>query len=112
MMIDWLLHYLLHSTILIVSAAVLVRLRPFRDVAVQDLFWKTALLAGMVTASVQVGVGAHWNIELAPALASKVAPSVSPRPQSSLQNAFSPVAPVADQEPVRPLSTRSVKMPM
>ncbi|HWA16809.1 MAG TPA: M56 family metallopeptidase, partial [Gemmatimonadales bacterium] len=53
---SWLLTYLLHSTLLL-GAAWIVTLRGVRAPALRDLIWKTALVGGVITASVQVGAG-------------------------------------------------------
>ena len=53
---SWLLTYLLHSTLLL-AAAWLVTRRGVHSPALRDLIWKTALVGGLVTASVQVGSG-------------------------------------------------------
>lgn len=53
----WLLTYAVHSTVLIGLAVLLTRLGTFREARAQDLLWKGALVGGLLTASVQVGVG-------------------------------------------------------
>ncbi len=53
---SWLLTYLLHSTLLLGTAWIITH-RGVRSPALRDLIWKTALLGGLVTASVQVGSG-------------------------------------------------------
>jgi HEAT repeat protein/beta-lactamase regulating signal transducer with metallopeptidase domain len=53
---SWLLTYLLHSTLLL-GTAWIVTLRGVRSPALRDLIWKTALVGGLVTATVQVGAG-------------------------------------------------------
>jgi len=47
----WLLTYLLHSTLLLVGAWVLMRLRRVRHPATQDIFWKVALIGSVFTAT-------------------------------------------------------------
>ena len=51
----WLLTYLIHSTVLLGLAWVLTRLRPWPPAAL-DLMWKTALVGGLVTATVQLAL--------------------------------------------------------
>lgn len=53
---SWLLTYLLHSSILLVGAGLLTH-RLLRSPALRDLVWKTALVGGLVTATLQVGGG-------------------------------------------------------
>lgn len=53
---SWLLTYLLHSTLLLALAALLTH-RLVRSPALRDLLWKTALVGGLVTSTVQVGSG-------------------------------------------------------
>lgn len=84
----WLLTYLIHSTALLVLAWAITRARFWSPGAV-DLFWKSALVGGLVSASVQVG------LELRPAgsisIASAAAPSVVDRPHSrSVEHAALP----------------------
>lgn len=52
--IAWSVTYLVHSTILIVAAALAARL--IRSAAVRDVIWKVALLGGIVTASLQTAM--------------------------------------------------------
>lgn len=52
---SWLLTYLLHSTLLL-GAAWLATQRWLRLPSIRDLVWKSALLGGLVTASLQVGL--------------------------------------------------------
>ena len=51
----WLLTYLIHSTVLLGLAWVSTRARSW-PAAVLDLMWKTALVGGLVTATVQIGL--------------------------------------------------------
>lgn len=51
----WLLTYLLHSTLLLGLAWGLTR-RASRSAAVRDLIWKSALVGGLVTATIQAGL--------------------------------------------------------
>jgi HEAT repeat protein/beta-lactamase regulating signal transducer with metallopeptidase domain len=53
---SWLFTYALHSTLLL-GAAWLVTTHVARAHAVKDVIWKTALVGGLVTASLQAGLG-------------------------------------------------------
>lgn len=53
---SWLFTYALHSTVLLLFAW-LVTARWIRSHAIRDVIWKTALVGGMVTATLQSGVG-------------------------------------------------------
>ena len=52
----WLLTYLIHSTVLLGLAHALTRARTWTP-AVLDLMWKSALVGGLVTSTVQLGLG-------------------------------------------------------
>ena len=52
----WLLTYLVHSTLILLATWAITSRRHMSD-AVRDLFWKTALVGGIVTASLQTVVG-------------------------------------------------------
>ncbi|HEX5004847.1 MAG TPA: M56 family metallopeptidase [Gemmatimonadales bacterium] len=53
---SWLLTYLVHSTILLGAAALVTR-SLVQSHAIRDTLWKAALLGGIVTATVQLGLG-------------------------------------------------------
>lgn len=53
----WLLTYLIHSTIILVAALSLSRLMGGRNLAVQEGMLRTALVGGILTATVQLGFG-------------------------------------------------------
>jgi HEAT repeat protein/beta-lactamase regulating signal transducer with metallopeptidase domain len=53
---SWLLTYLLHST-LFLGLAWLATQRGFQAAAVRDVIWKTALVGGLATATLQSGLG-------------------------------------------------------
>ena len=53
----WLLTYLLHSTLILIAALVLSRLMGGRYLTVQEGMFRTALIGGILTASVQLGFG-------------------------------------------------------
>ena len=61
----WLLTYAVHSTVLICAAWVLQRLGAVRSLRLRDLAWKGALVGGLFTASLQMGMGlAPWGFTL------------------------------------------------
>ncbi len=53
---SWLLTYLLHSTLLLGAVWLLVR-RLVQSAALRDLLWKAALVGGLLTATLQTGLG-------------------------------------------------------
>ena len=55
-LISWLLTYALHSTLLL-GAAWLVTRYWVHAHSVREVIWKTALIGGLITASLQVGLG-------------------------------------------------------
>lgn len=54
--LSWLLTYAVHSTLLLGGVALLTH-RLVQSHGVRDILWKTALLGGFVTSTVQVGLG-------------------------------------------------------
>ena len=55
LMAGWLLTYLVHSTLLLLAAWAIASLARTSD-TVRDIVWKCALLGGLVTATIQMGV--------------------------------------------------------
>jgi HEAT repeat protein/beta-lactamase regulating signal transducer with metallopeptidase domain len=53
---SWLLTYLLHSTLLLGGAWLMTR-RLIQSAAIRELVWKAAMLGGLATAMLQVGLG-------------------------------------------------------
>ncbi|MHC4944187.1 MAG: M56 family metallopeptidase [Planctomycetota bacterium] len=53
----WLLTYLLHSTVLLGSFWLITRGSRFPSEALKDALWKFAVIGGLITATVQVGLG-------------------------------------------------------
>ena len=53
----WLVTYILHSTLLVGAVWVIARLLKFRAMKIQDALWKTALVGGLVTASLHTFLG-------------------------------------------------------
>lgn len=73
----WLLTYLLHSTLLLGGVWVLTRRGIIRSHQLRDLFWKTALIGGLVTATTQsalVGFAGEDGLPLPAARSSLVIP--------------------------------------
>ncbi len=54
---SWLLTYLVHSTILLAAAWLAARYLGDRRLALQEAFLRTALIGGLLTATMQVGLG-------------------------------------------------------
>lgn len=74
----WLLTYLVHSTLILLATWAITSRRHMSD-AVRDLFWKTALVGGIVTASLQSVVGREplgGQLRLAPGTAGVVTSTV------------------------------------
>ncbi|MBK7876984.1 MAG: M56 family metallopeptidase [Planctomycetes bacterium] len=110
-LLAWLGTYFVHSTLLLVAAWILARLvarsRRFVDTgpAIRESLWRVALLAGLVTATVQRGFGvdgpaALWTIE-----ARTVAATVAPAGLE--QQVESNVAPSDDAMALRSLAPTS-----
>jgi len=75
---DWLLTYLVHSTLLLAGVWVVVGLLRRLPVVQQETLWRTALLGGLVTASAQVALGYEsWSgrVEVPRALHTVSAPA-------------------------------------
>jgi beta-lactamase regulating signal transducer with metallopeptidase domain len=93
-MIEWILTYAVHSTVLIGGIWVLTALVPKIPLGVQESLWKVALLGGLFTASVQsaAGVASPWGqLDLPGALA---------QPASAPQVAVASVEPPAIEREV------------
>jgi beta-lactamase regulating signal transducer with metallopeptidase domain/HEAT repeat protein len=87
---SWLLTYLLHSTVLLCAAWLLTRF--VRDHAGRDALWKTALVGGVLTATLQVLGGVHvlggrWELQ---ALGAAEAPASPAAPSGDLATASGP----------------------
>ena len=54
--LSWMLTYLLHSTLLLGGAWLAWKLLPSEALAIKETLWRTALLGGIVTASLQAGL--------------------------------------------------------
>jgi len=76
--VAWLLTYLVHSTLMLLVTWAITSRRRMSD-TVRDLFWKTALVGGIVTASLQTAVGREplgGQLRLAPRTAGATMPTV------------------------------------
>ena len=65
----WLLTYALHSTLLLGGAWLATRRLGVRRLAVQEVIWKLALVGGLATATLQLGLGVRpfggaWALDL------------------------------------------------
>lgn len=93
---SWLLTYLLHSTLLLATAW-LVSHR-LRSPALRDLVWKTALVGGFLTATIQVGAG--WT-PLAGAVSLAQKESIAtPSPRTESRGGIMPQAKPVVEQPV------------
>lgn len=108
----WLLTYLLHSSVLLAAVALATRALGRRRVALQEVLWRGALLAGIATATLQVAVG--WQpllatafLGTAPAVALDVEPLADPVAEV-VDVAVSASAPLASGETVAAASIRWV----
>ena len=85
----WLLTYLIHSTVLLGLAWALTRARAWSPTAL-DLMWKTALVGGLVTATVQLALEVRpaGSVALRPAVESPapVVPAAGPEAAAATLN--------------------------
>jgi hypothetical protein len=101
----WLATYAVHSTVLIGAAWAAQRLGAVRSLRLRDLAWRGALVGGVFTASLQMGMGlAPWGytLEVPHPQAFAAAPL---KPASAL----APAAPAADvaEDSVESVVTRT-----
>ena len=94
-LVSWLLTYAIHSTILLLAAAV-IAWRFSDQHAWLDLVWKAALIGPLVSATLQPGIavaplGGPWSIADAPFVAAQTGMPASPAPVQ-----FEP-APIVDR---------------
>jgi beta-lactamase regulating signal transducer with metallopeptidase domain len=74
----WLLTYLVHSTLILVGTWLVTQRRRMSD-ATRDILWKTALVGGVVTASIQTAVAREplgGQLRLAPRTAAPPTPTM------------------------------------
>ena len=57
LLVAWMLTYALHSSLLVLMAGLTTWSLRRRHLTVQETAWKLALLGGLVTASLQIGLG-------------------------------------------------------
>ena len=72
----WLLTYLVHSTLLLLSAWLITSWARTSD-TVRDVLWKCALVGGLVTATIQIGVAREplaGQLRLAPRTGGEIGP--------------------------------------
>jgi HEAT repeat protein/beta-lactamase regulating signal transducer with metallopeptidase domain len=104
--LSWLLTYAVHSTVLIGGVALLTW-RLVQSHAVREVLGKTALVGGLVTASLQVGLGLRpvaGRFDLAAARPSAPAPLV-------VESSPSDVTPAPEQAAPRPHVSRRTRTP-
>jgi beta-lactamase regulating signal transducer with metallopeptidase domain len=87
----WLLTYLVHSTLILLAAWIVTSRRRMADAA-RDILWKSALVGGIVTASIQTAV-AHEPLGGQLSLAATTAPSATPSMRVTVQQDGSGLAP-------------------
>src|SRR5256885_5183485 len=91
----WLLTYAIHSSVLLSLAWLLVRARPWSPGA-SELLWKSALVGGILTASLQLWLDVRppGTVMLQPAVvmtpAAKVAPFHQPKTSKHVRAAETP----------------------
>jgi len=108
---SWLLTYLLHGTLLLLAAFLIVRLLPRSAAAFQEALWRTALFGGLVTATVQLGLSGSTQTPVG------VAPATASRVDARAAEPFElrPDTPHADRQPraaVRPAAAPSSQAPV
>jgi len=105
--LGWLLTYAIHSTVLLSLALLLVRVRRWSPGA-SELLWKSAMLGGILTASVQLSLDVRpaGSITLLPPAATTPAMALAPsdEPKTSAPRQATEVASElqSSAEPSRP----------
>jgi beta-lactamase regulating signal transducer with metallopeptidase domain len=98
----WLLTYALHSTLLLGGAWLISRRLPARMAPVEEAVWRLALIAGLVTASLQLAAGreplaGRWELRAQPAppieaaASAPVPPRLAPMAESSVSTPLAAV---------------------
>lgn len=98
----WAVNYAIHSTILVAVAAVAVRF--VRAAALRDIIWKVALVAAVVSASLQTLVPSVWQMEWRAS-----APAVEPGRETAITRPLP--APAAGTLPVKTVATTAAAVP-
>ncbi|MGB5879265.1 MAG: hypothetical protein WBH85_04455, partial [Thermoanaerobaculia bacterium] len=80
LLVAWMLTYALHSSLLVLMASVTTWWLRRRHLSVQETAWKLALLGGLVTATLQIGLGitpltGFWALGLDSPVAELAAPA-------------------------------------
>ncbi len=63
-MIAWALTYVVHSTLLVVAAAIVTRTPWGRAARTRDAIWKCALVGGLLTATLQQAIGGPVSLAM------------------------------------------------
>lgn len=83
---DWVLTYLVHSTLLLLGVWLVTRLFGRMPVAWHETLWRVALLGGIVTAALQVAVGYEsWSGRVAMARVTEAQPPIQTQPELELE---------------------------
>jgi beta-lactamase regulating signal transducer with metallopeptidase domain len=105
LLVAWMLTYALHSSLLVLTAGVTTWWLRRRHLSVQETAWKLALLGGLVTASLQIGLGitpltGSWALGVDSPATEMAVPAAEVH-QSDLRTQAPPpdVAPPADATP-------------
>jgi Zn-dependent protease with chaperone function len=78
--LDWMLTYLLHSTVLLGGTWVACRFISAERLALREALWRLALVGGLITSTLQLatgieGIGGSWSLADIPAPAATSAPA-------------------------------------
>ncbi len=122
LLVAWMLTYALHSSLLVLMASVTTWWLRRRHLSVQETAWKLALLGGLVTASLQIGLGitpltGSWAFGLDSPAAELAAPAAEiPRsgfsssaptpvvtPPVDATSSVAPAAVASSAQPTRPV---------
>lgn len=74
-LVRWLITYFIHSSLLIVAALLIERLRIAGDLAAREFVWRVALFGGLATASLQIALSAGLPHAATPAIVAAAAPA-------------------------------------
>jgi beta-lactamase regulating signal transducer with metallopeptidase domain len=105
LLVAWMLTYALHSSLLVLMASVTTWWLRRRHLSVQETAWKLALLGGLATASLQIGLGitpltGSWALGVeSPATEMAVPAAEVHQSQLRTHTPASDVAPPADETP-------------
>ncbi|NOT30768.1 MAG: M56 family metallopeptidase, partial [Planctomycetes bacterium] len=99
--LSWLATYGLHSTLFLGGAWLLCRLRPPRIDRNRERLWKLALVGGVLSATLQLGLGAQsplGSFELEALSASRSAPARAARPELAAEQRLNDTPPHTEPE--------------